>query len=138
VDENLGVIQKLIRDHVFDCVRRGSARDCDALPEPLSSFRALFCWREGGRKTRIMLPTSRRHSTSRTFSAARRRAGRAEFRFQSPSVLDLSDAWLRRRPTRGVTPCERRARRAAPSGGGRLIRCKAQTKGKAPSCSRPA
>ena len=56
MDGNLGIIQKLIRDHVFDCVRRGSARDCDALPEPLSSFLALFCWSEGGRKTRIMLP----------------------------------------------------------------------------------
>ena len=56
MDENLGVIQKLIRDHVFDCVRWESARDYGALPEPLSSFRALFCWREGDRKTRIMLP----------------------------------------------------------------------------------
>jgi hypothetical protein len=56
MDGNLGVIQKLICDHVFDCVRRESARDYDALPEPLSSFRALFCCREGGRKTRMMLP----------------------------------------------------------------------------------
>ena len=55
VDENLGVIQKLIRDHVFDCVRQQSARDYNALPEPLSSFRALICWRQGDRKARIML-----------------------------------------------------------------------------------
>jgi hypothetical protein len=46
---------------------RAFRRYLDTLPEPTSCCRALFCCRECGRETKIMLPTSRRHATSKEF-----------------------------------------------------------------------